>query len=190
LNCTQKVGRYFGGFVRYSEKTRLAATKDYCSGYDGLRRVAERHQVEVSSLRKWVVAYQAHGIDGLRTKQGCVRYSADFKQAVVKRMRQEGLSYRQVAGLSNVRNFNIIEVWERQYDDGSLAELTARPATSIIKMPKTPIQKNKPPVDGDSSREDLLAEVNHLRMENAYLKKLEALVQANTKAAQQKKRKS
>ena len=44
--------------------------------------------------------------------------------------------------------------------------------------------------DSDSSREDLLAEVNHLRMENAYLKKLDALVQANTKAAQQKKRKS
>jgi transposase len=57
-------------------------------------------------------------------------------------------------------------------------------------MPKTPKQKDKPPVDSDSSREDLLAEVNHLRMENAYLKKLDALVQANTKAAQQKKRKS
>jgi len=127
---------------------------------------------------------------GLRPKQGCVPYSADFKQAVVKRMHKEGLSYRQVAALSNVRNFNIIGVWERQYDDGSLAGLTARPATSIIKMPKTPIQKNKPPVDADSSREDLLAEVNHLRMENAYLKKVDALVQANTKAAQQKKRKS
>jgi len=176
--------------VRYSEKTRLSATKDYCSGHDGLKRVAERHQVDISSLRKWISAYRANGIDGLRPKQGCVRYSADFKQAVVKRMRKEGLSYRQVAALSNVRNFNIIGVWERQYDDGSLAGPTPRPATSIVKMPKTPKQKDKPPVDSDSSREDLLAEVNHLRMENAYLKKLDALVQANTKAAQQKKRRS
>ncbi len=136
------------------------------------------------------MAYQAHGIEVLRTKQGCVRYSAKFKHAVVEQMRKEGLSYRQVAGLSNVRNFNIIGVWEQQYDDGSLPGLITRRETSIIKMPKTPIQKNKPPVDANSSREDLLAEVNHLRMENAYLKKLDALVQANTKAAQQKKRKS
>lgn len=36
----------------------------------------------------------------------------------------------------------------------------------------------QPPVaDADRSREDLLAEVNFLRMENAYLKKLKALVQ-------------
>ncbi len=34
------------------------------------------------------------------------------------------------------------------------------------------------PIDDESrTREELLAEVNHLRMENAYLKKLDALVQ-------------
>jgi transposase len=181
---------FFGVFVRYSEKTRLSATKDYCKGHDGLKRVAERHQVDISSLRKWISAYQARGIEGLRPKQGCVRYGAEFKRAVVKRMRKEGLSYRQIAALSNVRNFDIIGVWERQYVDGSLAGRTPRSATSIVDMPKTPIPKNKPPVDADSSRDDLLAEVIHLPMKNAYLKKLDALVQANTKAARQNKRKS
>jgi len=34
----------------------------------------------------------------------------------------------------------------------------------------------------------LLEEINYLRMENAYLKKREALVQADKKAAQRKKR--
>jgi transposase len=57
-------------------------------------------------------------------------------------------------------------------------------------MPKTPISKKKPAADTDRSREDLLAEVKQLRMENEYLKKLDALVQANAKAARQKKRKS
>jgi len=37
---------------------------------------------------------------------------------------------------------------------------------------------------------DVLAEVSQLRMEIAYLKKLDALVQANERAAQRKKRKS
>ena len=108
----------------------------------------------------------------------------------MERMRREGLSFRQVAALANVRNFNIIAVWERQYDDGSLAAGRSRPATSTLRMPKPPISKKKPAADEDRSREDLLAEVEQLRMENEYLKKLDALVQAKTEAARQKKRKS
>lgn len=40
------------------------------------------------------------------------------------------------------------------------------------------------------TREQLLAEVNSLRMENAYLKKLDALVQSQRKSAPGKGRKS
>ncbi|MFP3588694.1 hypothetical protein SCB29_34500 [Paraburkholderia sp. SIMBA_055] len=57
-------------------------------------------------------------------------------------------------------------------------------------MPKPPTSKKKPAADEDRSREDLLAEVEQLRMENEYLKKLDALVRAKTKTARQKKRKS
>lgn len=39
------------------------------------------------------------------------------------------------------------------------------------------------------SHEALLKELNHLRLENAYLKKLQALVQAKQKLAQESKRK-
>lgn len=176
--------------MKYSEKKKLSATKDYCAGHAGLKRVAARHAVDVSSLRKWIAAYQAHGEEGLRTRTSRVRYSAEFKGAVVERMRKEGLSFRQVAALSNVRNFNIIAVWEQQYDDGSLAAGRSRPTTSTVRMPKTPTSKKKLAADADLSREDLLAEVKQLRMENEYLKKLDALVRTNTKAARQKKRKS
>lgn len=43
--------------------------------------------------------------------------------------------------------------------------------------------------DGTRSQEDLLAELAYLRMENAYLKKLQALVQARPKQVPPKKRK-
>lgn len=44
-------------------------------------------------------------------------------------------------------------------------------------MPEPPVRKQPqaPQNDETKSREELLAELNHLRMENAYLKKLEAL---------------
>jgi len=48
-------------------------------------------------------------------------------------------------------------------------------------MPEPPIipaRPGEPQKDEARSREELLAELNYLRMENAYLKKLEALTQA------------
>jgi transposase len=176
--------------VKYSEKTKLSATKDCCSGQDGLKRIAERHRVDVSSLRRWIAAYQVHGEEGLQRRTRCARYSVKFKRAVVKRMRKEGLSFRQVAALPNVLNFNIIGC-------GSSSMMTAvwprdahGPQLQLSECQKKPISKKKPAADADRSHEDLLAEVKHLRMESEYLKKLNALVQANAKAARQKKRKS
>lgn len=48
-------------------------------------------------------------------------------------------------------------------------------------MPEPPViatGSDTPPSDEARSREELLAELAYLRMENAYLKKLEALTQA------------
>ena len=58
-------------------------------------------------------------------------------------------------------------------------------------MTKQSNQKTKPVSDGDDerSRQELLDELNVLRMENAYLKKLEALAQ-EMQATSRKKRKS
>ena len=53
-----------------------------------------------------------------------------------------------------------------------------------------PTEKPDTPSDDEKrSREELLAELDYLRMENAYLKKLQALVQARPKPTPPKKRK-
>jgi transposase len=50
----------------------------------------------------------------------------------------------------------------------------------------------QPVASGDAvrSREELLDELNYLRLENAYLKKLDASVQASKRQAQENERKS
>lgn len=55
-------------------------------------------------------------------------------------------------------------------------------------MPGSTAKPEKPSDNEARSRDDLLAELEHLRMENAYLKKLQALVQARPKQASPKKR--
>lgn len=170
--------------MRYSEKKKLAATEDYCSGHDGLIRVAARHGVEVSSLRRWAAIYRSHGASGLARKRSGTRYSPEFKLKVVLRMQKEGLSDRQAAALFNVRNFNAVRDWKLQYDGVSVNSSSPRTVR------KKPVVKVSPSSSEHCSREELLAEVHQLRTENAYLKKLGALVQAHAKTARQKKRKS
>jgi transposase len=56
----------------------------------------------------------------------------------------------------------------------------------MVHPPSEPAQKTS---DEERTREQLLSELARLRAEVAYLKKLEALVQAKKKSAELKKRK-
>ena len=107
------------------------------------------------------------------------RYTGEFKQEVVETMMREKLSYREadrLYGLPNDRS----RKWERIYleegPEGLYIERRGR--SSKGGAPK----KLKPEVE-----EDLLAEVQRLRAENAYLKKLNALVAERVR--QEKKQK-
>lgn len=176
---------------KYSEETKLAVVKDYCSGTAGLKVVARRHDVDVTSLRKWVAGYRSHGAAGVREKARAT-YGLKFKLSVLRRMRDEGLSYRQTAALFDIRNFNIIATWERNYDQGGLEALTPHASLRHKKMTKHQTTESPRSSKGDArrTRDELINELDNLRMENAYLKKLNALVQTTAQQAQRKKRKS
>lgn len=101
------------------------------------------------------------------------------------------MSEREAAAWFNIRNRSVIGLWRRQYDEDGLAALSARPRGRSRKMPKQqPVTPPSCPDDNTRTRQELLEELNYLRMENAYLKKLEALAQAQKQSAQRKKRKS
>ncbi len=168
---------------KYSDQTKLAAAKDYCRGYLGLKQVAQRHGINVASLRNWAAAYRVHGAAGVRTRQRKF-FSAAFKMAVLHRMHSEKLSHRQVAALFNIRNRDMIGVWERAYEAGGVAALHSHASTRRKAMAKQTGRNSggKKTEDESRSREELLDELQQLRMENAYLKKLKALAQASRSA--------
>jgi transposase len=179
------------GFMgKYKEQTKLAAARDYCSGHLSLRAVAKRHGVDVSSLRQWVAAYKVHGASGLRAKRKKC-YSAAFKLSVLAHVREDGLSYRQAAKLFDIRRFDIIGNWERQYNEGGAEALSFGSRGSHNKKMKKP-DRNATPPSGDAarSREELLDELSYLRLENAYLKKLDASIRASKRQAHERERKS
>ena len=95
-------------------------------------------------------------------------------------MREEHLSIREVMRRFEINDHGIIERWERIYleegPEGLAVERRGRKSTGRPK--KLP----------DKVEEDLLAEVQRLRAENAYLKNLQALVLEEERRQRKKRR--
>ena len=59
-------------------------------------------------------------------------------------MRDDELSYRQVAALFDIRNFNIIGNWEHAYDEGGMAGLSPYASVRRARMKKPSTKKPQP----------------------------------------------
>lgn len=103
------------------------------------------------------------------------RYTSEFKLKVIEDMRGNNLGYKETEIKYGISAHSAIQRWERIYleegPDGLCKE--RRGKASKVNSPK----KGRPPKMDKKVEEDLIAEVQRLRMENAYLKKLNALVQ-------------
>ena len=96
------------------------------------------------------------------------RYTPEFKIKVVETMHNEHMSYRETAREFEISNHDIVAKWERIYlEEGKEGFYIERRGRKSIGRPA----KLKKEVE-----EDLISEVQRLRAENAYLKKLNALV--------------
>ncbi|OXI87005.1 IS3 family transposase [Burkholderia sp. AU31652] len=158
---------------KYTEQFKVSIAEEYESGHAGFREMSKRHGVDEATIRKWVAAHRIHGPAGLKKK--CERYSAEFKLLVLQQMRSEGLSARETAARFNIRNRTAIGQWKRQYDEGGIDALSPRQRGRPRKMPKPPLTPPPLPEDDTRSRQELLDELNFLRMENAYFKKARSL---------------
>lgn len=174
--------------AKYDEQFKLSVVQSYAQGTHGYRSVARRYGLPHATVERWVAVYRQHGLSGLSKKFS--HYSAEFKLAVLRRMQQEDLSATQAIALFNIRGgAGVITAWQGRYHKQGLAGLQPKPRGRPKKMidPKPP--KPVAPLPDDArSREDLVEEVQSLRAEVAYLKKLRALRQAKEQAAQKKRR--
>jgi transposase len=178
---------------KHTEQFKLAIVEQYLTGLAGYKTLSHEHDVARSLIRRWVAFHRHHGVEGLKSKTA--RYSADFKLSVLQHMWKAKLSYAETAALFNVRGQCNVGIWERSFRDGGIVALSANCPGNPIKTPapkKTVTPPSAPlqaPDDQTRSREDLVIELNQLRMEVAYLKKLKALVLADQQAATRAKRK-
>jgi len=173
---------------KYTESFKLAVVEHYLTGSAGYKAVGHYHGIDHAVVHKWVAFYRLHGKAGLQKK--FTHYSAAFKLSVLQHMWTHMLSHIQTAAVFDIRSLAMVGQWERLYHSGGIDALTTRPRgrPKTMPVPRTPPPSSSPAED-TRTRDELVAELNYLRMDNAYLKKLEALIQAQKKAAVRKPRK-
>ena len=123
-------------------------------------------------VRRWTARYNQFGTEGLLMKHGT--YSGDFKLSVIKYMHDNHLSLFQAAVKFGIPNESTLGKWERIYYEEGAQGLYVDRRGRKSKMSSGKIKKKEL---NEETKEDLIAEVQRLRMENEYLKKLQALVQ-------------
>ena len=166
---------------KYSDEIRLTVVMDYLSGkFGGYVKVAQKYGIHRKAIQRWVALYQLYGAEGLCKTSGT--YSGYFKIYVIEYMHTNKLSLTETANRFCIPCHETVAKWERIYfEEGPEALQEERRGKH---MGNKKASKPKKKVD---ENEDLLAEVQRLRMENEYLKKLNALVLEREKSERKKK---
>ena len=168
---------------KYSNEFKLEVVNYYLNNNFGWEYVAKKFNIPAfTTVKKWVLKYQEHGTKGLMRNQK-TSYSGEFKQNVVEYMHTNHLSATITATKFNLANENTVLKWERIYYEEGPQALYEERRGRIKNMSSKPRKKKL----SKDVEEDLIDEVQRLRMENEYLKKLNALVQERIKRENKKK---
>ena len=167
---------------KYTTQIKLNVVNYYLREHLGYTLTAEKFNIPRSLVIRWVRKYKENGYEGLIKNQSS-SYGGNFKQNVVEYMHENHLSCQETAFHFNLAGDYVVSKWERIYYEegpqGLYIERRGRSKNMSSKQKKKNLNKEV--------EEDLIAENQRLRMENEYLKKLNALVQERIKRENKKK---
>ena len=154
--------------MRFTKEFKLECVQKYKDGEPINNPGGCKHKTFADTVRRWVRIYDSVGEVGLehRFKMKTWQDKMDMIQRVI-----DGESFNEVACSNGIQE-NLLSKWYKIYQkfgiDGLKLDRRGRPPKTM-KKPKT---SNEP-----KTKEELEKELEYLRAENEYLKKLNALVQ-------------
>ncbi|KXY01161.1 DNA-binding protein [Bacillus cereus] len=158
---------------KYKFELKRNAVEHYLSTSDSFKLTAQKYQVSISLLKEWVARTREQGIESLNSK--CTRYDIQFKMEVLNFMNNTGASPLQAAAMFNVPSPRTVRKWRSMLESQGIDALRkTSKGYSTVKKKQAIAPKKKQNIN---SQNDLQKEIEYLRMENAYLKKLHALIQ-------------
>ena len=161
---------------KYTFNEKLEAVLRVINEETGTNESARILGCNPASLIQWIKLYKVHGPSALIASGAS--YTGEFKLSVVEYMHSNHLSCLSTAAYFGIKSSSQVVKWERiYYEEGPEGLLNCTPRGRPPKgMEKKKSVSQKKDLS-EATKEDLIAEVQRLRMENEYLKKLRALVQ-------------
>ena len=167
---------------KYSFDFKKKVVMEYLNGEGGWNYLTKKYSLGTNSqLRRWVLAYQQLGDEGLVRSRKNEIYSFEKKLSIVNLYLSSELSYQEVAIKEGITNPNLIVNWVSRFriagPDALRPRKKGRKKTLNNTKKNTGIQPTEN-IAVDTSVEhvkELEDELLRLRIENAFLKELRRL---------------
>ena len=169
---------------KYSAQFKFKVVQEYLK-LGGLKKLAKQYSINTSDIRNWTLTYQASGLPGLQ-KRVYQRYTPEFKLDVLEYMKCNLISARPAAAHFNIPSPSTVWMWQRLYNEGGIAALQSKPKGRPPMPKQSEIAALLARPSSELTHEELLRKAQYLEVENAYLKKLEALAQQKHLASKNK----
>jgi len=171
--------------IKYDIDFKLKVVQQILKGKESADSISTKYTISISLVKRWVYFYRLHGIDGLMPSNR--HYSPEFKLEVLQTVKSKSLSLNKACFQFRISSVSILKKWLILFDSYGPESLRIQRRGRGKPKIRTPAMPRKPkkPL---TREEELLEELADLRAENAYLKKLHALIQSES--AKEEKRKS
>ena len=170
--------------VKYDYAFKLECVELVLKKYYSVDYVSKQKGPNKSNISDWVSLYREYGKYGLLPRYN-QSYSVSFKMKVIQAIIKENLSLRETCLKFNISSDSTIIKWQRDFANFGIEGLQPKPKGRPKSMNNFKRKKRKS--DKALTREEeLLLENERLRCENALLKKLQALIQAEEEAKKRK----
>lgn len=160
--------------AKYNIETKIEAIKLYKNGI-GSSTIARKLGISKhDTILNWVRLWEKHGLDGITRTKRLPRYSPSFKMDVITWLVKNNASFPQAADHFNISNQGTVWQWKHKYDlhgSNAFSDRRKRVPTMTEKKKLTPSEENK----------QLKKRLEYLEAENAYLKKLRAVMDRTEK---------
>ena len=169
--------------AKFTAEEKLQAVLRYLEGKESFREIAKSLGTHNKIIQVWMKQYEYHGVKAFIKRY--TNYSAQFKLDVLNYMIEQGTSLNETAAIFGIAAPSTIIQWRKQFETKGFDALQSKKKGRPSMKKDSNKQPKQAPVEG--SPEALQAEIDRLRMENEYLKKLNALVQAKEKSPKKTK---
>lgn len=161
--------------AKYDINFKLKIVTEYLNGKKGYKELARKYGVKsYKNIHEWVQSYKVHGVEALHRRKVNELYTGNFKLSVLQYMKITGASIIDTAIRFNISKASTISAWNKKFIEGgadALSKPKGRPRVHMSNTQKNSSEKQKKKL----TREQLLEkEILLLRIENEYLKKLQA----------------